>query len=154
MPHRHRHVINPGPSKDWVALTCAIGFCTALNIVTFAVLWDALFSDDAGLSENAVQLLTGWGGGLIGVIGAYIGYKAAITPEGITEMTGPNDETTERVEEVTERVEERRTGDADMQPPDDSDPGPAGPDADDDTDDTDDSAGADDSEADSEVTQT
>jgi sulfite exporter TauE/SafE len=71
--------IKPGPSKDWVVLTLAFGFSTALNIVVFAVLWDALFSKDPGLSENAVQLLTGWGGGVIGVIGAYVGYKAGAT---------------------------------------------------------------------------
>jgi hypothetical protein len=41
------------------------------------VLWDALFSPESGLSDNAVQLLTGWGGGMIGVIGAYVGYKAS-----------------------------------------------------------------------------
>lgn len=45
-------------------------------MVTFAVLYDALFSNQTGLSDNAVQLLTGWGGGMIGLIGAYVGYHA------------------------------------------------------------------------------
>jgi hypothetical protein len=54
-----------------------VGICTALNIITIAVLYDALFSKPSGgLSENATQVLTGWGGGIIGIIGALVGYRA------------------------------------------------------------------------------
>ena len=59
-----------------VALVLAVGMCTAINLFTFAVLYDALFSAGPGLSENATQVLTGWGGGIIGVIGAVVGYQA------------------------------------------------------------------------------
>lgn len=66
-----------GPTRDWIALTLAIGLCTALNLFAVAVLYDALFNDqDAGLSENATQVLTGWGGGIIGILGAVFGYRA------------------------------------------------------------------------------
>jgi hypothetical protein len=43
------------------------------------VIVDALWGDEPGLSENATQILTGWGGGIIGVIGALVGYKAGET---------------------------------------------------------------------------
>lgn len=60
-----------------VALVLALGICLALNVLTFAVLYDAFVNDiNAGLSENATQVLTGWGGGVLGVIGAVVGYQA------------------------------------------------------------------------------
>lgn len=62
--------------KDWVALTLAIGLSTAVNCITFAVLYDAIFSDRSGLSENATQILVAAFGGIIGVLGGYIGYRA------------------------------------------------------------------------------
>lgn len=64
------------PGKEWVAFTLAIGMATALNVFTGAVLWDALFNEAPGLSENGTQVLTGWGGGIVGVLGAYVGYRA------------------------------------------------------------------------------
>lgn len=70
MPSVHRH------TSDWVALILAIGLATALNLITFAVLYDAVRSDTPGLSENATQILTGWGGGVIGILGAVFGYRA------------------------------------------------------------------------------
>jgi hypothetical protein len=55
----------------------AIGLATAMNMFTFAVLYDALTQpDQSGLSENATQVLTGWGGGVIGILGAVFGYRA------------------------------------------------------------------------------
>lgn len=66
----------PAPSRDWIALVLAIGLCTAMNLFTLAVLYDALYHDNAGLSENATQVLTGWGGGIIGILGAVFGYRA------------------------------------------------------------------------------
>jgi hypothetical protein len=66
-----------GPAPGWVALVLAIGLATALNIFTFAVLYEALFhTDSSGISENAVQILTGWGGGIVGIVGGYVGYVA------------------------------------------------------------------------------
>jgi len=66
-----------GPAPGWVAIVLAVGLATALNAFTFAILYDALFhTQQAGVSENAVQILTGWGGGIIGIIGGYVGYVA------------------------------------------------------------------------------
>jgi hypothetical protein len=65
-----------GPGRDWIALVLAVGLCTSLNVVTVAVMYDAIRSDSPGLSENATQILTGWGGGIIGILGAVFGYRA------------------------------------------------------------------------------
>jgi hypothetical protein len=66
----------PGPGRDIVATVLAIGVATALNGIVFAVAYDALASDTPGLSENATQVLTGAFGGMIGILGTYIGLKA------------------------------------------------------------------------------
>lgn len=62
-------------TKDWVAVILAVGVATALNIIVVAVLLDALLSNGPGLSENATQILTGAFGGMLGVLGAYLGYR-------------------------------------------------------------------------------
>lgn len=62
--------------KDWVALVLTVGLCTAINSLTIAVLWDAIVGEQPGLSENATQILVASFGGMIGVIGSYIGYRA------------------------------------------------------------------------------
>jgi hypothetical protein len=60
-----------------VAVVLAVGLAVALNLFTFAVLYEALFhTSESGVSENATQILTGWGGGIVGIIGAYVGYQA------------------------------------------------------------------------------
>ena len=61
-----------------VAIILAIGISASLFLVTAALLTAAMMRFSAGvgegLSENGVQLLTGWGGGIIGVLGSYLGY--------------------------------------------------------------------------------
>ena len=52
-----------------------IGFVTALNCLTAAVLWDAIYSTTSGLSENATQIITGAFGGILGVLGTFLGIK-------------------------------------------------------------------------------
>ena len=64
-------------SGGTVALVLACSLGLAFNVFCFAVLYTAIESD-APLSENATQVLTGWGGGIIGVIGAYIGYRVGV----------------------------------------------------------------------------
>lgn len=64
------------PGANTVAVVLSIGMCTAINLFVVAVLADAFYSDLAGISENATQILTGWGGGIVGVIGAVVGYKS------------------------------------------------------------------------------
>ena len=67
------------PGRDWVAIILAIGLSTGIICVTCAVLYDAIFSDVSGLSENATQLLVTAFGGIIGVLGSYVGYRAAMS---------------------------------------------------------------------------
>jgi hypothetical protein len=57
-----------------VALVLAAGMVFALNIITIALLIAAFHVDPPELSANGTQLLTGWGGGIIGVLGSYIGF--------------------------------------------------------------------------------
>lgn len=72
----------PRPAGSYVvALVLAVGMCTAVNLFTVAVLYDALFSSGPGLSENATQVLSSWGGGIIGVIGAVVGYQAGVASQ-------------------------------------------------------------------------
>lgn len=64
----------------WIAIILSSGIALALNVVTFALLYVAILrlnnpTGIQGLSENGTQLLTGWGGGIIGVLGAYVGYS-------------------------------------------------------------------------------
>ena len=67
---------NRPSGKDWVALTLAAGIVVALTLITVGVVYDAIASQGPGLSENATQILTGAFGGIIGVLGSYIGYRA------------------------------------------------------------------------------
>jgi len=67
--------------RDNVAMLLAIGIATAINLITFAVLYDAIFSAGPGLSDNATQILTTAFGGIIGVLGSYIGYLAGRASE-------------------------------------------------------------------------
>jgi hypothetical protein len=63
---------------EWVAIILAGGMVIALNIVTLAMMYTAVVhysNGSMGLSENGVQLLTGWGGGVLGILGAYVGYS-------------------------------------------------------------------------------
>lgn len=76
------------PNKDLVVLVIAVALGTAFNMVTFAVLWDGLFSNEAGLSDNAAQVLTGWGGGIIGILGTYVGYRVSQADEGESDSDG------------------------------------------------------------------
>ena len=67
---------NPDTGQMWVALVLAIGLAVAINAITIAVLYDAIASAGPGLSENATQVLTTAFGGIIGVLGGFIGYRA------------------------------------------------------------------------------
>lgn len=62
--------------RDLVAVVLAVGLATALNMLMFGVLWDALFASDPGLSENSTQVITALGSGVIGILGGYIGGRA------------------------------------------------------------------------------
>lgn len=62
--------------RDTIALVLAAGLVLALNLITIGVMVAAATQDNYTLSENATQILTGWGGGIIGVLGAVFGYGA------------------------------------------------------------------------------
>jgi sulfite exporter TauE/SafE len=70
------HRLRDATIQDIVLLVIAIGLSTGVNLLTFGVLWDAVRSDTPGISENATQILTGAFGGMIGIIGASVGYRA------------------------------------------------------------------------------
>jgi hypothetical protein len=59
-----------------VAVVLAIGLATAVNVITFASLYDAIAAEGPGLSENATQIMTTAFGGIIGVLGGYLGFRA------------------------------------------------------------------------------
>jgi hypothetical protein len=84
-------------SGGYVAMVLAVSLGLAFNVFCFAVLWTAIESD-APLSENATQVLTGWGGGIIGILGAYIGYRIGVQtvppgPEGGEALPSDRDTT-------------------------------------------------------------
>jgi len=77
-------------SRDLVAIILAIGLATALNVIVAGVLWDAITQpDSSGLSENATQVLTGWGGGIIGILGAVFGYDAGKSSTNVDDDGSP-----------------------------------------------------------------
>jgi hypothetical protein len=68
--------------RETVAILLAVGIATAVNLITFATLYDAIFSAGPGLSDNATQILTTAFGGIIGVLGSYIGFKVGAEHKG------------------------------------------------------------------------
>ena len=64
--------------KDWAVIILAAALGAALIVVTTAILYTAVNNGKGGLAvtETDVQLLTGWGGGIIGILGAYVGFRA------------------------------------------------------------------------------
>jgi hypothetical protein len=65
--------------RERAAFTLALALAIALNVIVAAVLVDAATNHrDAGLSENATQILTGAFGGIIGILGTYLGYEHSI----------------------------------------------------------------------------
>ena len=80
-------------ARDWVAIILAIGFSTSINLLVFGVLYDAITQpDDSGLSENATQVLIGWGGGVIGVLGSYLGFRVGEQRERERPAPPPSDD--------------------------------------------------------------
>lgn len=80
--------------RDIVAVVLAAGLSLSLLIIVAAVMYDAVRSDTPGLSENATQILTGWGGGVVGVLGSYLGFRAgaaSVTPLARPEPSADNE---------------------------------------------------------------
>lgn len=82
--------------KDWVALVLTVGLCSGVNFITIGVLIDAIRNESPGLSENATQILVAAFGGMVGVIGSYIGYRAGTIDQlNRTDPTVPQDSPTD-----------------------------------------------------------
>lgn len=65
--------------RDATAVILAVGIALAINLITFAVVYDAVVNPgEAGLSENATQVLTTAFGGIIGVLGGFVGYQRGL----------------------------------------------------------------------------
>lgn len=65
-------------TTDLVAVILAFGMVLALNLFIVAAAIEAYANAitlPIGLSDNATQVMTGWGGGIIGVIGALVGVR-------------------------------------------------------------------------------
>lgn len=62
---------------DLVAVVLAVGLVAAVAFITIGVLYDAIASEGPGLSDNATQVLTASFGGIIGVLGSYIGFRVS-----------------------------------------------------------------------------
>jgi hypothetical protein len=99
---------------DVVAIVLAVGLVSAVIFITIGVLVDAIISEGPGLSDNATQVLTATLGGIIGVLGSYVGYRVSQqqtdTAARNAEIPGPGD---------------IRPAPAQAQPP--PDPGPSSP---------------------------
>jgi hypothetical protein len=70
---------------DLVAIILSTGMVLAMNLFILAAILEAYSNPvtlPVGLSDNATQVLTGWGGGIVGVIGALVGVRVGRkTPE-------------------------------------------------------------------------
>lgn len=65
-------------TTDVVAVILATGMVSALNLFIIIAGLEAYANAitlPIGLSDNATQVMTGWGGGIIGVIGALVGVR-------------------------------------------------------------------------------
>ena len=81
-----------------VAIILAAGVVLALNLITGAILWAATVrlgvDVNSGISENGTQLLTGAFGGIIGILGGYLGYTLSEKKK-TNELQKPEDEGTQ-----------------------------------------------------------
>lgn len=75
-----RKSINEGYGKEWVAVILAVGLATAVNLIVIGGFASAVYRK-AELSENATQVMTAVFGGIVGVLGSYVGYKAGQATE-------------------------------------------------------------------------
>lgn len=78
-----------GTGTDVVAVILAVGLTLAVLVFLSAVMRDAFRSTPPGLDDNAAQVLTGALGGIIGLLGGYLGARHANRPP----ESSRNDET-------------------------------------------------------------
>ena len=74
-----------------VAIILAWGLVVALNIITVALLYAAVLrlgvDVNSGISDNGVQILLAWGGGIISVLAGYVGF---VVGKKVGNGNGPN----------------------------------------------------------------
>ena len=69
------------PAAEIVAIILAVSVGTALLVMTVPILWAVVHHDVEPARLVAItQVLTGWGGGMLGVLGAYVGYAFGKKP--------------------------------------------------------------------------
>ena len=73
-------------TTDLVAIILAVSIGVALNLFIVGAMVEAYANSitlPVGLSDNATQLLSAWGGGIIAVVGGMVGYRAGrkVEPE-------------------------------------------------------------------------
>jgi hypothetical protein len=82
-PHKSKN----GEAAGRVAIILATGISIALNVITGALLYAAFIrlgvDINSGLSDNGVQILLAWGGGIISVLAGYVGYVVGKKTNGI-----------------------------------------------------------------------
>jgi hypothetical protein len=78
---------------DWVAGILAAGLVLAINTITIATLYGVITRPPGdGISPNAAQVLTTAFGGIIGVLGSYVGYRAGTQHHTTTTIEGAEDD--------------------------------------------------------------
>jgi hypothetical protein len=90
--------VRPPPERarfsgfDVVAAIMAVGLVMAVVFITIGVLADAILSEGPGLSDNATQVLTATLGGIIGVLGSYVGFRVSAqqSDQAATNLTATN----------------------------------------------------------------
>lgn len=75
-PHRSAGLTLHRVTRDWVALVLAIGLVLVLNLIIAGVLIVAVFQRDRPLEDGTQQFLVAAFGGVCGVLGSYIGFRA------------------------------------------------------------------------------
>lgn len=79
------------PSRDLVALVLAIGLALGIVGMITSILINSVQNQAAApLSDNATQVLTAAFSGIIGALGAYMGFQAGVRSE--REKQGPQQE--------------------------------------------------------------
>jgi hypothetical protein len=69
---------NHRQAADIVAVVLAVGLTLTVNFIAFGVVYDAIRSKGPGLSENATQVLTTAIGGILGLLGGFVGYAFGV----------------------------------------------------------------------------
>jgi hypothetical protein len=66
------------PGIDRVALVLAIGMVVNLLVIALMVFYATAYQSlEAPGIIAATQVLTGWGGGIVGILGGYVGFRSA-----------------------------------------------------------------------------